>query len=322
MTKINDKPNIVFMGTPAFAAGILSWLVGQGYPVSGVVTVPDKPAGRGQELRPSEVKKTALALGIPVLQPVMLKDPSFLENLSRWNVPIFVVVAFRILPRQVWQLPTHGCFNLHASLLPMYRGAAPINHAIINGETETGLTTFLIDDHMDTGGILLQEHITISDTDNAGSLHDRMMLRGGPLVARTINGLWSGSLKAFPQQPVAWENLKTAPKISKKICRIDWDREPGTIVNLIRGLSPYPCAYSTLRNGDISADMKIFKAKAEHARHGHAPGSIFTDKKKTLKVACREGFVHILEIQAPGKKQLSIETFLAGFRKTEPISFS
>ncbi|NLH24331.1 MAG: methionyl-tRNA formyltransferase [Bacteroidales bacterium] len=321
MTKKKEKPELVFMGTPGFAAGILKELLRLGYPVKGVVTAPDKPAGRGLVPQPSVVKTTALESNLPVLQPVSLKDSQFLERLSKWDASIFVVVAFRMLPPQVWQMPPHGCLNLHASLLPGYRGAAPINHAIINGEKETGLTTFLIDEQIDTGAILLQQSIPIAETDNAGSLHDKMMEAGGPLVARTIEGLWSGSIKPVPQPFVAPGELKPAPRLSRETCRINWNNEPGAIVNLVRGLSPYPCAFSTLKKGETFVDIKIYEARAEITTHGDTPGKVVSDWKTTLKVACPGGYVHLLEVQAPGKKRLSAGTFLAGFRNTGELNF-
>jgi len=321
MTNVKNKPEIVFMGTPGFAAGILSMLAGQGYFIKGVVTVPDKPAGRGMTARSSAVKTTAVELGIPVLQPESLKDTVFLETLRQWNAPVFVVVAFRMLPRCVWEIPSCGCFNLHTSLLPQYRGAAPINHVLINGEQETGLTTFLIDDHMDTGAILLQEPVTIDPEDDAGPLHDKLMTAGGPLIATTIDGLWSESMKATPQQLVSKNDLKTAPKITRDTCRIDWSLDPVRITNLVRGLSPVPAAYATLKNGDVVQDVKIFRAGAEWLPHREKPGSIVTDGKKTLKVACNKGFVHILELQTPGKKHLKTPAFLAGFRNSDNAIF-
>jgi methionyl-tRNA formyltransferase len=321
MTNKKNKPEIVFMGTPGFAAGILSMLAGKGYPVKGVVTVPDKPAGRGMTARPSAVKTTASELGIPVLQPEFLKDRIFLETLRQWNAPVFVVVAFRMLPRCVWEIPSCGCFNLHASLLPQYRGAAPVNHVLMNGEQETGLTTFLIDDHMDTGAILLQEPVSIDPEDDAGLLHDKLMHAGVPLITQTIDGLYTGSLKATPQPLVSKEDLKTAPKITRDTCRIDWMQDPVRIANLVRGLSPVPAAYATLRNGDTIQDVKIFKAGAEWATHREKPGSIVTDGKKTLKVACGKGFVQILELQTPGKKRLKTPAFLAGFRHSDQAFF-
>ena len=321
MIKKTNKPDIVFMGTPGFASGVLLELLRQGYPVKGVVTAPDKPSGRGLVMRPSAVKMTALEHNLPVLQPVSLKDEGFLESLALWDAPVFVVVAFRMLPPQVWQMPSHGCLNLHASLLPMYRGAAPINHALINGEKETGLTTFLIDEQIDTGAILLQHPIPVEERDNAGSLHDKMMEAGGPLVARTIDGLWSGSLKPVPQPFVAPEEVKPAPRISRETCRIDWNREPGQIVNLVRGLSPYPCAFSTLKKGDTLMDIKVYEARAEIVLHGDSPGEVVSDWKTTIKIACCGGYVHLLEVQAPGKKRLAAGAFLAGFRNTEELTF-
>ncbi|MFA5301240.1 MAG: methionyl-tRNA formyltransferase [Bacteroidales bacterium] len=321
MTNKKKQAEIVFMGTPGFAAGILSMLAGKGYPVKGVVTVPDKPAGRGMTARTSAVKTTALELGLPVLQPESLKDSTFLEALRQWNAPVFVVVAFRMLPRCVWEIPSRGCFNLHASLLPQYRGAAPINHVLMNGEQETGVTTFLIDDRMDTGAILLQEPVSIDPEDDAGSLHDKLMHAGGPLIAKTIDGLCTGSLKATPQPLVSKEDLKTAPKITRDTCRIDWTLDPVSISNLVRGLSPVPAAYATLKNGNVIQDVKIFRTGAEWATHQEKPGSIVTDGKKTLKVACGNGFVHILELQTPGKKRLKTPAFLAGFRNPDNAVF-
>ncbi|MDD4919135.1 MAG: methionyl-tRNA formyltransferase [Bacteroidales bacterium] len=321
MTKKKEKPELVFMGTPGFAAGILQELLRLGYSIKGVVTAPDKPAGRGLVPQPSAVKTKALENKIPVLQPVSLKESLFLDSLSQWDASIFVVVAFRMLPEQVWKMPSHGCLNLHASLLPEYRGAAPINHAIINGERETGLTTFLIDKQIDTGAILLQQPIPIAQTDNAGTLQDKMMAAGAPLVARTIDGLWQGTIKPVPQPFVAPGELKQAPRLSRETCRIDWSRESGAIVNLIRGLSPYPCAFSTLKKGETLMDIKVYEARAEIARHGDIPGKVVSDWKTTLKVACRGGYVHLLEVQAPGKKRLSAGAFLAGFRNTGELNF-
>ena len=321
MTDKKKKPEIVFMGTPGFAAGILSMLTEKGYPVKGVVTVPDKPAGRGMSARPSAVKTTAVSLGIPILQPEFLKDDAFLEVLRQWNAPVFVVVAFRMLPRCVWEIPSCGCFNLHASLLPQYRGAAPINHVLMNGEQETGLTTFLIDDHMDTGAILLQEPVPIDPEDDAGSLHDKLMLAGGPLIAKTIDGLYAGTLKASPQPLVFKDDLKTAPKISRDTCRIDWSLDPVRISNFVRGLSPVPAAYAILKIGKVVRDVKIFRAGSEWVTHRETTGSIVTDGKKTVKVACKNGFVHILELQAPGKKRLETPAFLAGFRDYDNAIF-
>ncbi|NLA14969.1 MAG: methionyl-tRNA formyltransferase [Bacteroidales bacterium] len=309
------------MGTPHFAAGVLSFLIGKGYLVKGVVTAPDRPAGRGLTLRTSAVKKLAIEHGLPILQPESLTDPLFLESLSQWQAPLFVVVAFRMLPYQVWQMPALGCFNLHASLLPQYRGAAPINHVLINGEQETGLSTFLIDRQIDTGDLLLQEILSVENTDNAGTLHNKLMEAGGPLVAKTIDGLWDGSLNPIPQSSVPVEQLKPAPKITRETCRINWNHNPERIVNLIRGLSPIPCAFSTLGKNGEGPDIKICHARAEHTVCNAPPGTVVTDRKKVLKVACRQGYVHLLELQVPGKRRISSEAFLAGYREKGPLSF-
>lgn len=319
-----NKPNIVFMGTPAFATGILTYLLEQGYPVCGVVTVPDKAAGRGLAPRPSDVKQCALAHHLPLLQPTSLKDPAFLEALAAWNAPLFVVVAFRMLPAQVWQMPRLGCFNLHASLLPQYRGAAPINHALINGEPETGLTTFLLDEQIDTGSLLHQIHIPIAPDDTIGTLHDKLMLAGGPLVAQTIDGLADGSLTGTPQPRVAPQDLKPAPKLNKEMARIRWNNPSAHIANLVRGLSPYPCATATLvRNTGTpqQADYKIYAVAAEQGRPTAPVGTILSDGKTYLKVACQDGYIHLLEVQAPGKKRMDIRAFLAGFRNPQEAAF-
>jgi len=314
MEKTTSKPNIVFMGTPGFAAGILTYLIEKGYDIRGVVTVPDKPSGRGLSFQPSAVKEVALKAGLPLLQPALLKDPIFLEQLAAWHAGIFVVVAFRMLPSVVWEMPKLGCFNLHASLLPDYRGAAPLNHVLINGENETGITTFLIDKQIDTGLILLQEKTRIVPSDNAGSLHDRLMEMGGPLVARTIDGLWAGTLKGISQPDTQAEKLNPAPKIYRETCLIHWDREATQIVNLIRGLSPVPCAFGMLKKDDSVTEIKIYEARAEHDQHSLPPGKIITDGKKIFKVACRDGYIHLNEVRAPGRKKLDIASFLAGFR--------
>jgi methionyl-tRNA formyltransferase len=318
---ITNKTPVVFMGTPPFAAGVLSFLIQRGYPVKGVVTAPDRPAGRGLAQRPSAVKTTAQEHNLPILQPESLQDPEFLESLALWQAPLFVVVAFRMLPRQVWEMPPLGCFNLHASLLPQYRGAAPINHALINGETETGLTTFLIDDQIDTGALLLQKVLSIANTDDAGTLHNKMLEAAGPLIAQTIDGLRAGNLQAIPQPDVPAENLKPAPKITRETCRINWNCSPTRIVNLVRGLSPAPCAFSTLDNNGKQVDVKICLARAEHTACMQEPGTVATDKKKTFKIASKGGYVHILELQVPGKKRMKTEAFLAGFREEGPLLF-
>ncbi len=314
MEKTASKPSIVFMGTPGFAAGILTYLLEKEYDIRGVVTVPDKPSGRGLSFQPSAVKEVALKAGLPLLQPALLKDPLFLEQLAAWHADIFVVVAFRMLPSAVWEMPERGCFNLHASLLPDYRGAAPLNHVLINDEPETGITTFLLDKQIDTGLILLQEKTPVVPSDNVGSIHDRLMEMGGPLVARTIDGLWDGTLKGIPQPDISTEKLKPAPKIFRETCLIHWDMEATRIVNLIRGLSPVPCAFGMLQKDNAVTEIKIYGACAEHTPHNLSPGEIVTDGKKIFKVACRDGYVHLNEVRAPGRKKLDIASFLAGFR--------
>jgi methionyl-tRNA formyltransferase len=322
------EPSIIFMGTPPFAAGCLRHLLDGQYHIAGVVTVPDKRAGRGLLPQASAVKTTALEHKLPVLQPESLKEPAFLQALSQWNASLFVVVAFRMLPKEVWQMPRLGCFNLHASLLPMYRGAAPINHVLIQGEKETGLTTFLIDEHMDTGAILLQERIPVEDTDTAGTLLDKMTEAAGPLIAKTIDGLFHKTLRATPQPVLQESMLKTAPKITKETCRINWNRPPAEIVNLIRGLSPAPGAFTVWTKPGTgqpathtSFFIKIYQARASQTVGTEKPGTVLIPDKHTFKVACKGGYVHILELQFPGKKKMAVDVFLAGFREEGPIRF-
>lgn len=306
---------IVFMGTPEFAVATLGALLINGIDVAAVVTVPDKPAGRGRKLTKSAVKEFAEASALKVLQPVKLKDPEFIKQLTELEPDLFIVVAFRMLPEAVWRIPKIGTINLHASLLPQYRGAAPINHAIINGETVTGITTFFIDDKIDTGSILNREEVTIYPEENAGDLHDRLMVHGARLVVKTISELAEGSARVESQKKYLkpGEALKTAPKITPEFCIIDWNRDPVTIYNFIRGLSPYPCARSVFRNSE-TLSFKIFESTFEISSHVHEPGQIFSDGKKYLKVACKGGFINITSLQLEGKKRMGIEEFLRGFR--------
>ena len=314
-----DKPlRIVFMGTPGFAAGILQSLVERDYHIAGVVSAPNKPAGRGLQLRCSEVAEYARSHNIPLVQPVLLKDLSLISQLQRWKADIFVVVAFRMLPEEVWKLPRLGTFNLHASLLPQYRGAAPINWALIRGETTTGVTTFLIDHQIDTGYILFQEPLAISPNETAGSLHDRLMAVGANLVCRTIDALASGTAHPVPQPQIT--PLYGAPKLNKEICYIRWDQEPEQICNLIRGLSPYPAAYSLLQFKE-SVSVKIFQARPFHKSHTHPYGTILNDPKSDLYVACKDGYVSLLELQAAGKKRMAVKDFLLGFRDITQARF-
>jgi len=322
------EPRIVYMGTPEFAVTPLDQLLRAGYPVVGVITAPDRPAGRGKKIRHSAVKDYLLKNhpGIPVLQPEKLRDPDFLAALRALQPTLQVVVAFRMLPEAVWKIPTLGTFNLHASLLPQYRGAAPINHVLINGETESGVTTFLIDEKIDTGQILLQTKTAIGPNENAGQLHDRLMMLGAELVLKTVDGLLKGELEA--QDQADWipdeSVLKKAPKIHKDDCRITWDQKGEQVRNLIRGLSPYPVAWTMLeRPGQKAVMCKIFDGEFEPASHQDKPGTIYTDGKKYLEVAVRDGLLHIHSLQQEGKRRMEIRDFLAGFKlRSEPARFS
>lgn len=311
---MEKKIRIAYFGTPEFAASQLEAILGAGYEVAVVVTMPDKPAGRGRKIQYSEVKKTALEHNIPLLQPEKLKDPIFLEQLSSFQANLFIVVAFRMLPAVVWQMPELGTFNLHASLLPQYRGAAPINFAIINGETETGLTTFFLNEEIDKGAIIMRERVGIRPDENAGELHDELMLLGNKVVVKTIKIIENGEVCALPQEELTTNQiLKPAPKISKEFCNVDWDQDCLTVYNHIRGLSPYPAAHTRIQseNGE-TIDLKIFDSEIENGPHDIAVGSIITDNKKILKVALKDGFIRLTTVQQAGKKSMSIEDFLRG----------
>ncbi|HRX31799.1 MAG: methionyl-tRNA formyltransferase [Bacteroidales bacterium] len=319
-----QEPRIIYMGTPDFAVAPLKLLVESGYNVLSVVTVPDKPAGRGLKIQQSPVKVYAVEKGIPVLQPDKLKSPDFVEAIKQLKPDIAVVVAFRMLPKEIWSIPSLGTFNLHASLLPQYRGAAPINWAIINGESISGVTTFLIDEQIDTGNILLQKEVPILNTDNAGDLHDNLMLAGAPLVVETVNLLFSNRAKPVSQNNLNISNsLKPAPKIFKDTCKIDWTLNIDSVYNLIRGLSPYPTAWSEMEinNGTEKSitSVKIFSTDKEISNHSLKAGTIVTDGKKQLKVACSNGFIAIKNIQLAGKKRLSIDEFLRGTQNLKLI---
>lgn len=308
---------IVYMGTPDFAVAPLHKLLQAGAQVVGAITAPDRPAGRGKRIHYSAVKDYLLQNNpdIPLLQPSNLKDPEFSEKLRSLAPDIQVVVAFRMLPEVVWRIPEKGTFNLHASLLPQYRGAAPINHAIINGETETGVTTFLIDEKIDTGNILLQEKISIGDQENAGELHDRLMALGSDLVLQTAKGLASGILKARSQEGLAAAKgeLKKAPKIFKEDCRICWKQQGKQVFNFIRGLSPYPGAFTHLEKDHGKPVLcKIFSSTFRPEEQDLKPGSIRTDGKTFLDVSVQGGWIQVLSIQQEGKKRLKIRDFLAG----------
>ena len=303
---------IVFMGTPEFAVASLDALVNAGCTIAGVITAPDKPAGRGMKLQESAVKKYAAEKGLTILQPQKLKDPQFLESLKALHADLQVVVAFRMLPEQVWNMPPMGTINVHGSLLPQYRGAAPINWAIINGEKETGVTTFKLKHEIDTGDILLQERIPIGENENAGDLHDRMKLIGAELLVRTIKGLLEGVVAEVPQGTVTEgkDAIKHAPKIFTETCKIDWSKGVDQIHNLIRGLSPYPAAFTELQD----KKLKIFRAEKELTNPKQPAGAMETDHKSYLKFACADGYIHVKEVQLEGKKRLPVEDFLRGFR--------
>ena len=311
MTK--DELRIVYMGTPEFAVASLDALVSGGYNVVGVVTMPDKPAGRGYKVQFSAVKEYALAHNLPLLQPEKLKDEQFLEELKALKADLQIVVAFRMLPEVVWNMPPMGTFNLHGSLLPQYRGAAPINWAIINGEKETGVTTFFLQHEIDTGDLILQKKIAIHRTDNAETIHDQLMVLGAQTVVETVDCILDGTAPKMPQPEVA--ELKMAPKIFKETCKINWNSDCESIYNFVRGLSPYPTAWSELMNDNTpSIPMKIYEVTTEQTSHTHTPGTIVTDGKKDLKVACKDGFVTIQSLQLSGKKRMNSDEFLRGYK--------
>lgn len=309
----NNMP-IVFMGTPGFAAHILETLVENGQNIVGVVTVADKPAGRGKKLHESEVKKIALKHQLTLLQPTHLKDPMFIEALKALNAAVFVVVAFRMLPELVWKIPAKGTFNLHASLLPQYRGAAPINWAIINGEKTTGVTTFFIDEKIDTGAVIDQKAISIEESDTAGSLHDKLMTLGADLVAKTLLDIEKGSID--PKSQANEGKLKEAPKIFKEDCRINWSQDGKDIENFIKGMSPYPTAWTHLNQERETVILKIFEATFIKMSHNSKIGSIIKSKKE-LKIAVRDGFIVLLKIQLPGKRAMNILEVLNGLQLKE-----
>lgn len=315
MNKAKDL-RIVFMGTPEFAVPSLRALVAGGYNVVGVVTIPDKPAGRGQKLHQSEVKTAALELGLPVLQPEKLKAPEFVEALRALRPDLGIVIAFRMLPEIVWAMPRLGTFNLHASLLPQYRGAAPINWAIINGETETGVTTFLLNHEIDKGGIIGQVRVPILPEDNVGTLYDKLMTTGTALVTRTVDRIAAGDIEPIEQQHVDESTLHPAPKIFKEDCRIDWTQEGRRIVDFIRGLAPYPAAWTEMyREGsDEVLTAKIFAASFEAAAHGEACGTVQSDSRTFIHVACPDGWITLRELQIAGKKRLAVRELLLGWR--------
>lgn len=301
---------IVFMGTPDFAVCSLKKLVEEGYNVVGVITAPDKPAGRGQKIHESAIKQYAKTQKLTILQPSNLKNEEFLNELRTLNANLQIVVAFRMLPKAVWQMPEFGTFNLHASLLPDYRGAAPINWAIINGETKTGVSTFFIDEKIDTGEMILQEEVDILPTENAGDLHDKLMTVGSKLVIKTVKLIESDSVKTKPQPEN--RDIKTAYKLNKSNCKIDWNENSQTIFNKVRGLSPYPAAWSTLLNDGDELSVKIYKVEKEDSSHSYPAGTIISGKHE-VKVAVKNGYINLKEIQLPGKRKMDIKSLLNGY---------
>ena len=305
---------IVFMGTPEFAVATLDKLVQKGYQVAGVITAPDKPAGRGRKIHESSVKQYAKKAGLNIMQPTNLKDKEFLEDLRSLKANLQIVVAFRMLPKQVWSMPEYGTFNLHASLLPDYRGAAPINWAIINGEKKTGVTTFFIDEKIDTGELILQEATEIKPEDTAGDLHDKLMALGAELVLKTVS-LIENNQVVTQKQPLD-SKFKTADKINKEICKINWEESAEKIYNHIRGLSPFPGAWTILNNNEELIVIKIFKAKWQKEVHNSKPGTIHFTKKE-LKVVSPGGYVYLTELQLPGKRKMAVIDVLNGLKIKE-----
>jgi methionyl-tRNA formyltransferase len=311
MTSIKDL-RIIFMGTPDFAVASLDALVNAGCNIVGVITAPDKPAGRGMQLQQSAVKKYALEKDLNILQPEKLKNQIFIDQLKSLHSDVQVVVAFRMLPEVVWNMPPMGTINVHASLLPNYRGAAPINWAIINGDSETGITIFKLQQEIDTGNILMQEKISIGENETAGELHDRLKILGANVLVKTIKSLANGTLTEQTQSEIRnpKSEIKHAPKILTETCKIDWNEKAEDIFNLIRGLSPYPTAFTYIHD----KMLKIFFGKKEIIDHHKTNGDFETDGKSFLKFACTDGFIHCTDIQLQGKKRILIEDFLRGYR--------
>jgi methionyl-tRNA formyltransferase len=306
-----EKLRIVFMGTPEFAVGILDTILKNKYEVVGVITAADKPAGRGQKIKFSAVKEYALANDLKLLQPTNLKDETFLTELKALQANLQIVVAFRMLPKAVWEMPKLGTFNLHASLLPNYRGAAPINWAIINGETKTGVTTFFIDEKIDTGAMIMSSEIAISTDENAGQLHDELMNLGSETVIKTLYLIENSIVKTIVQKEDA--EIKTAYKLNKENCKIDWTKSAFDIHNLIRGLSPYPAAWCYFYDADQEWNVKIYEAQIQYENHEAQIGQIMATKKE-LKIAVQDGFIQILSLQFPGKKRMMVSELLNGIQ--------
>lgn len=302
------------MGTPDFAVATLKALLDADANVVGVITAPDRPAGRGMKLQPSAVKQFAVENGLPVLQPTNLKSEEFLNELKELKATLQVVVAFRMLPEVVWNMPEKGTFNLHASLLPQYRGAAPINWAVINGEKESGVTTFFLQHQIDTGNIIFQVKVAIAENETAGELHDKLMTVGAKLVVRTLEAIESGNAPSIPQTTIVGE-LKEAPKLFKETCKINWNKNVDEVFNLIRGLSPYPTAYTTLTSGDEEIGMKVFETRKTEKKEKGENGFIASENQ-SMFIKCADGWLEILELQMAGKKRMSTGDFLRGFDVT------
>ncbi|MBN2482410.1 MAG: methionyl-tRNA formyltransferase [Bacteroidales bacterium] len=318
-----NGPRIVFLGTPEFAVESLKAILNDGYPVVGVITAPDKPAGRGQKIRFSPVKQFALRHDLKLLQPLKLKDPAFLEELRQLKSDLQVVVAFRMLPEEVWSMPVLGTFNLHASLLPDYRGPAPINWAIINGETRTGVTTFFINHEIDKGSVLIRKETSIGDDETAGMLHDRLMIMGAEIVVKTIDAIVKHEIEPVSQRELnGTATLKAAPKIFKCDCQINWHSVTDKVFNFIRGLSPFPGAWSEISCEERRRlQIKIFSCEKVHRSHNKLPGMTETDEKEYLLVATKDGFISIKDLQLEGKKRLEIREFLRGFKNISSYRF-
>ena len=314
---------IVFMGTPEFAVASLRRLVEEGYNIVAVVTTPDKPAGRGQKLHESDVKVAARELGLPILQPERLRDEAFVETMRALEPDLGIVIAFRMLPEVIWAMPRLGTFNLHASLLPEYRGAAPINWAVINGERETGITTFLLNHEIDKGAIIGQKREPITEDDTVGTMYDKLMRSGCDLVVETVERVAAGNYEAREQMHIDEATLKPAPKIFKDDCRIDWSWEGRRIVNFVRGLSPYPAAWTPMYiDGEERGSAKIFRVTFSAAEHNRKAGTVESDGKSSLRVACQDGWVEIHELQVAGKRRMAVRDLLLGLRNIEDYTFA
>lgn len=309
-----ERFRIIFMGTPDFAVESLKSLHKNGFNIAGVITAPDKPAGRGKKIQSSAVKKYALENRLNILQPTNLKNENFIAELKSLKADLQVVVAFRMLPELVWAMPKFGTINLHASLLPNYRGAAPINHAIINGETKTGVTTFFIEKEIDTGMIIFQKEVEILETENAGQLHDKLMYIGGELIVNTVDAIINDEVKPIPQKEISISKIKPANKIFKDFCEINWQKNTKIIYDFIRGLSPYPAAWFKIKNIDNKTlTIKVFASEMIIEVHKNEVGKIISDNKTFIRICTSDGYINILELQLQGKKRMPIKDFLNGF---------